>query len=65
MSGKVIQGSFVGGQLKWSSSVQPKIATSPFQAKTAGPPATAFGGAPTGPVAVQLHRGCGTAGLAP
>lgn len=34
MTGKVIQGSFLGCQLKWSSSVQPKMTPSAFQAKT-------------------------------
>lgn len=48
MTGKVIQGSFLGGQPRWASSVWPKVALSLVQAKTAGPPATAFAGPPTG-----------------
>lgn len=44
MTGKVIQGSFVGGQPRWSFSVQPKMASSWLQTKTMAPPPTAFEG---------------------
>jgi hypothetical protein len=51
MTAKVIQGSFLGGQPKWSSSIQGKILLSSIQAKrAAGPPAPAFaGGSPNRP----------------
>jgi len=49
MSGKVIQGSFIGGQPRWSPSVQPTIAPSAFPARTAvPPPPTAFAAPRTG-----------------
>jgi hypothetical protein len=41
----VIQGSVVGGQPKWSSSVEPKIAPSAFQARIAAVQRHAAGGA--------------------
>jgi hypothetical protein len=48
MTGKVIQGSFLTGQPRWSPSVQPKIAPSSFPAKTVAPPPTAFAARPPG-----------------
>ena len=46
MSAKVIQGSFLTGQPRWSPSVQPKNAPSPFHPKTVAPPPTVFGPRP-------------------
>ena len=59
--GKVIQGSAVGGQPKWSSCVQPKIAPSAFRAKAAAvPPLTAVCGrspaAPPPPAFSRRHN---------
>jgi hypothetical protein len=58
MTGKVIQGSFLTDQPRWSSLVHPKFAPSWIQAKTVAPPPTAFARARTGPAqafAVRPH----------
>jgi hypothetical protein len=53
MTGKVIQGFFLGGGQPKLAAVQPRITVPPpIQAKTAAPaPATAFAGRPPGPAA--------------
>jgi hypothetical protein len=56
MTGKVIQGSFVGGQPRWSPSIQAKIAPSSFQPKIVAPPHTAFAGPRTGAPAAPAAR---------
>ena len=68
MTGKMIQGSFLTGQPRWSPSVQPKIALSSFQAKTVAPPPTVFAPRPSQsaaparaaqPTALQRHGASG------